>query len=121
MFIKKSRGGFLSKKSFKTSILALFVVIALLLSSCSSKEFTSESYRFGKEIGSSWRELTGEIEALSSWAGAESGESLEIPQVEKESACKAMWLIIGWPKFGLKDMAKNRGNFVDGCITTIGS
>lgn len=109
------------KKFSKSSILCLFVVIALLLSSCSTKELTSESYRFGKETGTNWRELTSEIEALTSWVDAQSEESLEIPDVEKESACKAMWLIIGWPKFGLKDMAENRENFVDGCITTIGS
>lgn len=109
------------KKFSKSSTICLFVVIALLLSSCSTKELTSESYRFGKETGTNWRELTSEIEAITSWVDAQSGESLEIPDVEKESACKAMWLIIGWPKFGLKDMAKNRENFVDGCITTIGS
>lgn len=109
------------KKFSKSSIVCLSVVIALLLSSCSTKELTSESYRFGKETGANWRELTSEIEAITSWVDAQSGESLEIPDVEKESACKAMWLIIGWPKFGLKDMAENRENFVDGCITTIGS
>lgn len=109
------------KKFSKSSIVCLSVVIALLLSSCSTKELTSESYRFGKETGTNWRELTSEIEAITSWVDAQSGESLEIPDVEKESACKAMWLIIGWPKFGLKDMAENRENFVDGCITTIGS
>lgn len=109
------------KKFSKSSIVCLFVVIALLLSSCSTKELTSESYRFGKETGTNWRELTSEIEEITSWVDAQSGESLEIPDVEKESACKAMWLIIGWPKFGLKDMAENRENFVDGCITTIGS
>jgi len=108
-------------ESSKTFLVPIFLVLALLLSSCSTRELTSESYRFGKETGTNWRELTSEIEAISAWAGEATGESLEIPEVEKESACKAMWLIIGWPKFGLKDMAENRENFVDGCITTIGS
>jgi hypothetical protein len=99
----------------------MFLVLALLLSSCSTRELTSESYKFGKETGANWRELTSEIDVVSAWVGVESGETIEIPEVEKETACKAMWLIIGWPKFGLKDMAENRENFVDGCITTIGS
>jgi len=99
----------------------LLLSCVLINSSCSTKELTSEAYRFGKETGTKWRELTSEIEALSSWVGEESGGSLEIPEVEKESACKAMWLIIGWPKFGLKDMTENRENFVEGCLTTIGS
>jgi len=111
----------MSKKSSKTSMVLIFVVIAFLLSSCSTRELTSESYRFGKETGANWQELSSEVEAISSWVGEASGDSLEIPEVEKESACQAMWLIIGWPKFGLKDMAENRENFVDGCITTIGS
>ena len=110
-----------SQESSKTFIVPIFLVLALLLSSCSTRELTSESYKFGKETGTNWRELTSEIDVISSWVGAESGETIEIPEVEKEIACKAMWLIIGWPKFGLKDMAENRENFVDGCITTIGS
>ena len=110
-----------SQKNRTFQFISLLLSCALIVSSCSTKELTSEAYRFGKETGTKWRELTSEIEALSSWAGEESGESLEIPEVEKESACKAMWLIIGWPKFGLKDMAENRENFVEGCLTTIGS
>ena len=110
-----------SQKNRTFRFISLLLSCALSVSSCSTKELTSEAYRFGKETGTKWRELASEIEALSSWAGEESGESLKIPEVEKESACKAMWLIIGWPKFGLKDMAENRENFVEGCLTTIGS
>ena len=110
-----------SQKNRTFQFISLLLSCALIVSSCSTKELTSEAYRFGTETGTKWRELASEIEALSSWAGEESGESLEIPEVEKESACKAMWLIIGWPKFGLKDMAENRENFVEGCLTTIGS
>lgn len=112
---------FKSQESSKNFLAPVFLVVALLLSSCSMRELTSESYKFGKETGTNWRELTSEIDVLTSWVGAESGESIEIPEVEKETACKAMWLVIGWPKFGLKDMAENRENFVDGCISTIGS
>ena len=110
-----------SQKNRTFQFISLLLSCALIVSSCSTKELTSESYRFGKETGTKWRDLTSEIEALSSWAGEGSGESLEIPKVEKESACNAMWLIFGLPKFGLKDMAENRENFVEGCSTTIGS
>ena len=102
-------------------ISSLVIAICLTLSSCSAKQLTSEAYRFGKETGTNWRELSAEIEALSNWANEESGQSLEIPDVEKESACKAMWILIGWPKFGLKNMSENRSDFVEGCVTTIGS
>ena len=86
-----------SQKNRTFQFISLLLSCALIVSSCSTKELTSEAYRFGKETGTKWRELASEIEALSSWAGEESGESLEIPEVEKESACKAMWLILGWP------------------------
>lgn len=110
------------RQKIKTvQFICLLLSFAFMVTSCSTKELTSESYRFGKETGTKWRDLTSEIEALSSWAGEGSGESLEIPKVEKESACNAMWLIFGLPKFGLKDMAENRENFVEGCSTTIGS
>jgi hypothetical protein len=104
-------------------ILPIFVLLisTLLLSSCSTKELTSEAYRFGKETGAKWRDLSNEIEAISSWANEESEGSFEIPEAERESACKAMWLIIGWPKFGLENMSENRKNFVEGCLKTIGS
>lgn len=107
--------------SRKSRSLILISIFTLLLSSCSTKGLTSEAYRFGKETGSKWRELTSEVEALSTWASDSTGEEVEIPEVEKESACKAMWILIGWPKFGLKNMAENRENFVEGCVTTIGS
>ena len=100
---------------------SVLAALSLSLSACSTKSLTSEAYRFGKETGSNWRELSAEIEALSNWANEESGQSLEIPDVEKESACKAMWILIGWPKFGLKNMSENRSDFVEGCVTTIGS
>ena len=107
--------------SQKGRIFILVSIFILLLSSCSTKELTSEAYRFGKETGSKWRDLTAEVEALSTWASDSTGEQVEIPEVEKESACKAMWILIGWPKFGLNDMAENRENFVEGCLTTVGS
>lgn len=109
------------KTNQSIKVITLTAVLSFLLASCSAKELTSEAYRFGKETGSKWRELSTEVEALSSWVSESSGESLEIPEVEKESACKAMWILIGWPKFGLKDMSENRENFVEGCLTTIGS
>jgi hypothetical protein len=99
----------------------VFLISSLLLSSCSAKELTSEAYRFGKETGEKWRDLSSEIESLSSWANEESDGSIEIPAIERESACKAMWLIIGWPEFGLKNMSENRKDFVEGCLKTIGS
>jgi hypothetical protein len=102
------------------TILILFIV-TLLLPSCSTKELTSEAYRFGKETGLNWRDLSNEIEAISSWANQGTEDSFEIPEAERESACKAMWLIIGWPKFGLENMSENRKNFVEGCLKTIGS
>ena len=99
----------------------LAIAFSFLFTSCSAKELTSESYRFGKETGQKWRELSSEIEAISSWATESTGESVEIPEVEKESACQAMWILIGWPKFGLENMKENRENFVEGCVSTIGS
>ena len=104
-------------------VLSIFslLISTLLLSSCSTKELTSEAYRFGKETGATWRDLSSEIEVISFWAEEDSGESFEIPEVEKESACRAMWLIIGWPTFGLENMSENRENFVEGCMTTVGS
>ena len=108
----------LKKISFVTSIL---LMSSIALTSCSSRDLTSEAYRFGKETGTKWRELTAEVDALSQWANEESGQVVEIPEVEKESACKAMWLLVGWPKFGFKNISENRTDFVDGCLTTIGS
>lgn len=99
----------------------VLLISSFLLPSCSTKELTSEAFRFGKETGAKWRDLSNEIEAISSWANEESEGSLEIPEAERESACKAMWLIIGWPKFGLENMSENRKNFVEGCLKTIGS
>jgi hypothetical protein len=108
-----------TKKDFV--LIPILLLSSLVLSSCSAKQLTSEAYRFGKDTGTKWRELSSEVEALSTWAGEESDQAIEIPEVEKESACKAMWILIGWPKFGLKNMSENRTDFVDGCLTTIGS
>ena len=107
----------------KTNFIAIPILFAsaLVLSSCSAKQLTSEAYRFGEQTGTKWRELSAEVEALSTWASEEGGQAVEIPEVEKESACNAMWILIGWPKFGLKNMSENRADFVEGCISTIGS
>lgn len=100
---------------------SLFLAISFLLTSCSTRDITSESYRFGKETGSGWRELTTEIEALSEWANEGTGEKIEIPEADKKDVCQLMWLLVGWPKFGLKNMSENRTDFVDGCMETVGS
>jgi len=99
-----------------------FLILAsvLFLTACDTREFTSDAYSLGKETGTTWRELSTEVEVISSWA-TEAGETVDIPAVEKEKACQAMWLIVGWPQFGLENMAKNRTDFIDGCMTTIGS
>jgi len=99
-----------------------FLILAsvLFLTACDTREFTSDAYSLGKETGTTWRELSTEVEVISSWA-TEAGETLDIPAVEKEKACQAMWLIVGLPQFGLENMAKNRTDFIDGCMTTIGS
>lgn len=102
-------------------IFTFFLVSSLLLSSCSTRDITSESYRLGKETGSGWRELTTEIEALSEWANQSTGEKFEIPQSDKKDVCQLMWLLVGWPQFGLKNMSENRADFVDGCMVTVGS
>lgn len=102
-------------------LIAISLASSIAVTSCSSRDLTSEAYRFGKETGTNWRELTAEVEALSAWASEESGQAVEIPEVEKKSACKAMWLLVGWPKFGFQNMSENRTDFVDGCLKTIGS
>lgn len=104
----------------KSNWKAVFLFVALLLTACDTRELTSDAYSLGKETGTTWRELSTEIEVISSWA-TEAGETVDIPKVEKEKACQAMWLIVGWPQFGLENMAKNRTDFIDGCMTTIGS
>lgn len=96
-------------------------VITVFSAGCESRELTSEAFKFGKETGSKWRDLANEFEVFSTWIQDETGEKTEIPDVEKTSACRALWIAIGWPKFGLKNMAENRNDFVDGCLTTIGS
>ena len=101
--------------------LVVLLIISTFASGCESRELTSESYKFGKEVGSNWRDLANEFEVFSSWIEDETGEQAVIPDVEKESACRALWIAIGWPKFGLKNMAENRTDFVDGCLTIIGS
>lgn len=98
----------------------VLLIFVLLLTACDTRQLTSDAYSLGKETGTTWRELSTEIEVISSWA-TEAGETVEIPEVEKEKACQAMWLIVGWPQFGLENMAKNRTDFIDGCMTTIGS
>ncbi len=97
------------------------ISILFLLTSCDPKELTSEAYALGKQSGEDWRNLVSEVEVLSQWAGESSGETIEIPNVEKKSACRAMWILIGWPQFGLDNSAQNRKEFVEGCMTTIGS
>ena len=92
-----------------------------LLTSCNPKELTSEAYALGKQSGQDWRDLTTEVEILSQWVGESSGEPVEIPKVEKLAACRAMWVLIGWPQFGLTNSVTHRKDFVDGCMTSIGS
>lgn len=96
-------------------------VITAFSTGCESRELTSEAFKFGKETGSKWRDLANEFEVFSTWIQDETGEKTEIPDVEKTSACRALWIAIGWPKFGLKNMAENRQDFVDGCLKTIGN
>lgn len=104
----------------KVAILAALSSL-ILLTSCDPKELTSEAYALGKQSGQDWRDLISEVEVLSQWTGESSGETVEIPKVEKLAACRAMWLLIGWPQFGLSNSAENRKDFVDGCMTSIGS
>jgi hypothetical protein len=98
----------------------LLAVFVFLLSACDTREFTSDAFSLGKETGTTWRELSAEIEVISSWA-TDVGETVDIPKVEKEKACQGMWLLVGWPTFGLENMSENRTDFIDGCMTTIGS
>jgi hypothetical protein len=107
----------LSKKIAAT-ISALFLLC--FVSACDTRELTSDAFALGKETGTTWRELSTEIEIISSWA-TDVGETVDIPKVEKEKACQGMWLLVGWPTFGLENMSKNRTDFIDGCMTTIGS
>ena len=89
------------------------------MTGCGAEIGKSNAYKFGKETGSKWRDLSSEIEVLATWF-SENNVDATLPEVDKENACKAMWLAIGWPKFGLKDMSKNRTDFVEGCLTTVG-
>lgn len=109
----------MSKRNIGLTI--LFLVTSTLASSCGPRELTSEAYKFGKDTGAKWRDLADEFEVFSTWIQGETGEEVSIPDVEKKSACRAMWIAIGWPKFGLKDMSENRTDFIDGCLTTIGN
>lgn len=102
-------------------LIVLFLSISILTTSCGPRELTSEAYKFGKDTGAKWRDLADEFEVFSTWIQDETGEEVSVPDVEKKSACRAMWIAIGWPKFGLKDMSENRTDFVDGCLTTIGN
>lgn len=106
------------KRNF-TAILGLLLIFAI--TSCDARTFTSDAYALGQETGRDWRELTAEIQEISSWATEETGEVVEIPEVEKKPACRAMWILVGWPQFGLENSAANRKDFIDGCLTTIGS
>ena len=107
-------------KKRKVGAISLFLAISFLVSSCGPRELTSEAYKFGKETGSKWRDLANEFEVFATWFEVETGEEVSIPDVEKKAACRAMWIAIGWQKFGLKNMSENRTDFVDGCLTTIG-
>lgn len=112
----------LREKPAKKIILftSLALSMSLSVSACDTREFTSDAFALGKETGTTWRELSSEIEVISSWA-TDVGETVDIPKVEKEKACQGMWLLVGWPTFGLENMAENRTDFIDGCMTTIGS
>lgn len=101
------------------TILGLLLIFAI--TSCDTRTFTSDAYALGQETGRDWRELTAEIQEISSWATEETGAVVEIPEVEKKPACRAMWIIIGWPQFGLENSEANRKDFIEGCLTTIGS
>ena len=80
----------LSKKIAAT-ISALFLLC--FVSACDTRELTSDAFALGKETGTTWRELSTEIEIISSWA-TDVGETVDIPKVEKEKACQGMWLLV---------------------------
>jgi hypothetical protein len=101
-------------------LISILLIVTMFSAGCESREFTSEAFKFGEETGSKWRDLANEFEVFSTWIEEGTGENTEIPEVEKTSACRAMWIAIGWPKFGLKNMDENRTDFVDGCLSTIG-
>ena len=102
-------------------IVSLFASLLVGASACDIRTFTSDAYSLGQETGKDWRELAIEIQEISNWTTEETGEAIDIPEVEKKPACRAMWLLIGWPTFGLENSAENRKDFIEGCMTTIGS
>lgn len=109
-------------QSIKRGCLAFSLFSLLLFSTaCNPLRMTSPAYELGKETGSSWRDLSNEIQEISSWVETTGEDPLQITQVEKLDACRAMWLIVGWPQFGLENMSENRSDFIDGCIMTIGN
>ena len=101
--------------------LLVFFLVVFLVSGCNPTKITSPAYQFGKETGKKWRELSAEVKVISDWVSENSSGTAEIPEVDKLSACRTMWIVVGLPKFGLKNMAKNREDFVAGCTETIGS
>ena len=107
----------------KTNLLLKIILLLALFTStaCDPLKVTSQAYQLGRETGAGWRDLSKEINEISSWA-TEPGESpIKITEVDKLGACRAMWLLVGWPQFGLEKMSKNRTDFIDGCMTTIGN
>ncbi len=109
------------KWASNTSLAFLVFSLTLMLSACDVPGLSSDAYKLGKETGATWRDLSGEIEVISSWVEEESSELNAISETDKLQACRGMWLLVGWPTFGLEDMSDNRKDFIDGCLTSIGS
>jgi len=101
--------------------LSIFTFLLITtLTACNSTKNSSPAFEFGEATGKKWRELSDEVNVISEWVSQNTSASDEIPEVDKLSACRAMWIIVGLPQFGLKDMAKNREDFIEGCSTTVG-
>lgn len=109
-------------RSLLGRVIAFLAMLGVLIfnSACDARQISSEAYQLGMKSGADWRELATEVQVLSVWAEEELGENLSIPETEKRTACRAMWLIIGWPTFGLQDSSGNRSDFIDGCMSTVG-
>lgn len=109
------------KRACNNSLASLLLPLTLMLSACDVQGLSSDAYILGKETGATWRDLSDEIEVISSWVDEESGDLNAISETDKLQACRGMWLLVGWPTFGLEDMSDNRQDFIDGCLTSIGS
>jgi len=62
------------KRACNNSLASLILPLTLMLSACDVQGLSSDAYILGKETGATWRDLSDEIEVISSWVDEESGD-----------------------------------------------